>query len=552
MLNNLSLTYKSLISFALLAIIGIGVGIVGFNQSGKASQAILESSKIEHHIVELMDLDTGINGQALALKTFLLTGDLKWRDQVQKAETKIAQEFDALASLDGVSALKQEWQDWYSQYAQRQITLMRDPMSVDMARAIEVAGQNNLKLDGINASMKALIGEMNVLSGQLTQQQNEKMDLVRSSAFIGVILLVIATVLLGVFNQFMVSKPLSRMVDVTQRLSEGSVDIEINSNGRRDEIGHMYEALAVFRDNLIRTKELEAGTEEQRLRNQAEKQAEMQKLADGFEKTVGTIVAMLVESCNELEVNFDDLTGIATDTVAQSETVSSSAEVVNGNVQAVASATEELSASISHISNQVASSATLSGEASSEGERASESVETLQNVLEEIGSVTRLINDIAEQTNLLALNATIEAARAGEAGRGFAVVAAEVKELASQTSKATEQIETQVVNMQSAAKSSISATQSVTQKVRVISEQVAEMAVAADQQNAATSEIASNVTGAAVSTQGVTEAMVTMSASARKTGDMSSAMQSMITNMNQQSHSLQSEVDAFLKRVLVA
>ena len=101
----------------------------------------------------------------------------------------------------------------------------------------------------------------------------------------------------------------------------------------------------------------------------------------------------------------------------------------------IASATDELAASVMEIDRQVAQSNAIAEKAVGEAERTNAAVQELSEAAKRIGDVVRLITDIAEQTNLLALNATIEAARAGEAGRGFAVVAGEVKALAGQTAQ---------------------------------------------------------------------------------------------------------------------
>lgn len=94
-----------------------------------------------------------------------------------------------------------------------------------------------------------------------------------------------------------------------------------------------------------------------------------------------------------------------------------------------------------------------------EMEQATQTIHALAERTDSIASVLDVIRAISEQTNLLALNAAIEAARAGEAGRGFAIVADEVRGLATKTAHSTHEIQVTINQLQQEAENAVQAMQ---------------------------------------------------------------------------------------------
>ena len=180
---------------------------------------------------------------------------------------------------------------------------------------------------------------------------------------------------------------------------------------------------------------------------------------------------------------------VANDSSAQVNIMSGKTIGVSDDVTSVASAVEQLTASVKVISGH----SQLASKVASDAVDIASSTNTLVMSLSEssvgIGNVIKVITSIAEQTNLLALNATIEAARAGESGKGFAVVANEVKELAKETAKATEEIAVRINAIQSDSSSATTAIADITHIIARISELQGEISTGIEEQSQASIEI---------------------------------------------------------------
>jgi methyl-accepting chemotaxis protein len=205
----------------------------------------------------------------------------------------------------------------------------------------------------------------------------------------------------------------------------------------------------------------------------------------------------LNEDAKKLALNSTQVMENTRETSHQVDLANTAAKVVRENLNSVASAAEEMQATISEISQQTTRSARIAGDAQQQTQATVEQMGKLAQSSQQVGEVVNLINAIAEQTNLLALNATIEAARAGETGKGFAVVAGEVKALADQTAKATEEISRMVQAMQMDSQEATQSMDSVSKIITDITETQNGVASAVEEQSATTTEITRNLTEAA-------------------------------------------------------
>jgi methyl-accepting chemotaxis protein len=407
--------------------------------------------------------------------------------------------------------------------------------------------------ENVQAKVRALADRLNARVEEKSEEARTEYE--SMSRFM--IILAAAGIVLGgilgfVIGQYGVAKPIRTIVALLQQLAAGNYAVELHGAERRDEVGEVAKAAAVFKENGLAKIRLEKEQVEAEERAAARRRADMVKLADDFEAAVGEIVETVASASTELEASANTLTVTAERAQEVTTTVAAASEQTTTNVQSVATATEELSSSVNEISRQVQESARMAGKTVDQARKTNDRVSQLSKAAARISDVIELINTIAGQTNLLALNATIEAARAGEAGRGFAVVASEVKALAEQTAKATGEISQQILGIQAATQESVDAIEAISSEIEKLSEISSTIAAAVEEQGAATQEISRNVQQAAQGTQQVSSDITDVQRGAGETGTASSQLLSAAQLLSSDSNRLKLEVGRFLETVRAA
>jgi len=278
---------------------------------------------------------------------------------------------------------------------------------------------------------------------EFNTQQARTIQLKSGLVVVGVVVVLVASFVMILFQSSAVTKPLNTLVASLERMRQGDFTERLSMD-RKDEFGILSNGL--------------------------------NRLADDLSELVGQVQR------SGIQVNTT-----ATEIAATAKQQQSTAHEIAATTAQIGATSKEISATsqelvktmneVNHVSEETAhlagSGQTSIGRMESTMRQimdASGSITAKLAVLNEkttnINSVVTTITKVADQTNLLSLNAAIEAEKAGEYGLGFAVVAMEIRRLADQTAVATYDIEKMVKEMQSAVSAGVMGMDKFSEEVR--------------------------------------------------------------------------------------
>ncbi|NTB96708.1 HAMP domain-containing protein [Agrobacterium tumefaciens] len=350
--------------------------------------------------------------------------------------------------------------------------------------------------------------------------------------------------LIGIFVSASLTKPLTGLAGLMERLNGGENNIEIKAVSRGDEIGIMARALESFRQGILDKQRMEAEShrkseelDEERAQREMEKARsakELEEAVDALATGLANLAAgrldlridkSFVPSLDHLRIDFNNSMAGLEATISNigesanairsgSGELKSASEDLSRRTERQAAALEEAAAALGDMTQAVnlslsrcnvaveATAGTMQDAHKSTAvvKEAIVAMERIETSSAKIRQIIDVIDQIAFQTNLLALNAGVEAARAGEAGKGFAVVAQEVRELAQKSAAAARDITTLIATSAGDVESGVAlvlktgeSLEQIQKRIQSVNDQIGEIATASREQSGRLSEINASV-----------------------------------------------------------
>ncbi len=517
---SLKLKVSIFIAVILVLVIGLTTMIFSTEVNKRLEKALLASTALvgENQVREIKNtIDMGIYLSELDGLSSQLT-------QVVEQDNTIGfiyvadDKAELLYFSDGIS-------EWVRELA-RVPEALREDTTTPVTDLIRSGGEGYYQLSIAIDSMGDLQGYLAIglkekVIGEQLKQINRRMIL------IGLLSFLVATLLIVIFVNRLISLPLASLAGTAREISDGNI-MEPDVATRHDEIGELSSAFGVMARELTGMIRRFSDTSSSLQNSSVDLATVAGNLTKSFGKQMETIdgVVVAIQEMDELAQDLSRQAITLSETANESsasitESTSAIGEIninmaeINEAIENITSSILQMSATFGELAEGADETAKLGEESMDAVSRINEGVknmekmvdqskaladdlkvnaqdigskavkETLQGILsikedvqnseqamkllnekvDSIGEIVTVIEGIADQTNLLALNAAIISAQAGDEGKSFAVIASEIRELSASTTESTKKISSVIQSVQQEAKSYTNYVKRVSQSV---------------------------------------------------------------------------------------
>lgn len=472
-MKNLKVARKLIISFLIVIVLTVAIGIIGI--FGMQQITTGSTEMYENQLIPIVDMGfareffqrmrvqarniTMNSGNTVLVESFVE----EFNDREEQFLSYFEQFRPFLVTQEAIRTADEIHNVFTTEFAPGMYAVIdgaRDGVPTDELMAL--MAETTIAADRITANMDTIL-DVRLGQSRELEQANESMSSNMLMVIIAVLGISLAIALfLAIYISRLISKPITALSAWMKNAATTGEIILSNEDRRKfeemgkvkDEIGETIKYTGDFVFELVSVSE------------------EIKIIAGGDLSLVPNLVSEKDTIGNELRAMLDNLNIMFSEINSASSQVSVGSRQIAEGAQTLAQGSTEQAATVQQLSSSISEiavktkdnaqmatrAAGLASEIKENAEKGSHQMDNMVSAVNEIseashsiGKVIKVIDDIAFQTNILALNAAVEAARAGQHGKGFAVVAEEVRSLAAKSAEAAKETGNMIQNSMSKA-----------------------------------------------------------------------------------------------------